>query len=224
MARPRNKARSAVEAGLLLTALGLLALQGQRALDGFAATGTWWALPFALVLGILCADFATGAIHWFGDRFFQETTPVLGDALIRPFREHHVDPQAMVRHGLLELHGNSAIPVVAAVGAAQFFGGGAATPFSSAFGAWLVIFCATSMATNQFHMWAHAESVPPTVRWLQGRGVILSPARHAVHHCGKFDRSYCMTSGFLNPLLDRINFFGRLERGIRALDNTFTFR
>jgi len=217
MAHSPTKTRSVMEAVLLLTALGLLALQGQRAFEGFAATGAWWALPVATVLGILGADFATGAIHWFGDRFFDETTPVLGDALIRPFREHHVDPQAMVRHGLLELHGNSAIPVVAAVGAAQLFGGIAATPWSSAFAAWLVVFCATSMATNQFHMWAHAESVPPTVRWFQKCGVILSPTRHALHHCGKYDRSYCITSGVLNPLLDRSDFFGRLERGIRTL-------
>ncbi len=209
-----------MEAGLVLTALGLLALQGQRAYEGFAATGAWWALPAALVLGILCADFATGAVHWFGDRFFHETTPLLGDALIRPFREHHVDPQAMVRHGLLELHGNSAIPVIAVLGAAQLLGGGAPTPFSSTFGSWLVVFCAASMATNQFHLWAHTASVPPIVRWLQDRGVILSPARHAVHHTGRFDRSYCLTSGFLNPLLDRSDFFARLERCVRALQAT----
>ena len=208
-----------MEAGLVLTALGLLALQGQRAHEGFAATGAWWALPAALVLGILCADFGTGAVNWFCDRFFHETTPLLGDALIRPFREHHADPQAMVRHGFLELHGNSAIPVIAVLGAAQWLGGGAPSLMSSAFAAWLVVFCATSMATNQFHMWAHAASVPAIVRWLQDRGVILSPARHAEHHRGRFDRSYCMTSGFMNRVLDRYDFFARVERRIRALDS-----
>ena len=75
---------------------------------------------------------------------------------------------------------------------------------------------AASMATNQFHMWAHATSVPASVRWLQRLGLVLSPERHARHHCGEFDRSYCMTSGWLNPLLDRIDLFGRIERRIRG--------
>ena len=85
------------------------------------------------------------------------------------------------------------------------------------FDLWLLVFLVASLATSQFHMWAHATQAPAAVRWLQRKGVILSPARHARHHRGGFDRSYCMTSGLLNPVLDRIDFFGNLERGIRSL-------
>jgi ubiquitin-conjugating enzyme E2 variant len=89
--------------------------------------------------------------------------------------------------------------------------------FAGAVDVWLFVFLVLSMATNQFHMWAHATSVPRVVRLLQASRVILSPERHALHHDGNFDRSYCITSGVLNPLLDRSDFFGRMERGIRAL-------
>jgi ubiquitin-conjugating enzyme E2 variant len=203
------------------TAAGLLLAQGARALQGLQATETWWLIPGVLLLGAVGADFATGAVHWFGDRFFRATTPVIGPAIIRPFREHHVDPLAMVRHGLLELHANTAIPVIAVLGAAHVSGAELASPGAVAFQLWLFFLCAASLATNQFHLWAHAPTVPRPVRWLQRHGLILSPERHAQHHRGHFDRSYCITLGWLNPILDRIDFFGRVERGIRALQSVF---
>lgn len=213
----RHSASRVTEAGLVLAALGLLALQAQRAHAGLVSTGSWPVIAGALVVGVLCADFATGIVHWFCDRFFDERTPLLGAALIRPFREHHADPQAMVRHGLLELHGNSAIPIIAALAAVQLLERGPPSVLGASFDAWLFVVAASSMATNQFHMWAHSASAPRIVRWLQAKGVILSPTRHAVHHRHGFDRSYCMTTGLLNPVLDRFDFFGRLERGVRAL-------
>ncbi len=212
----RPPSRLAAEAGFLAAAGALLMLHAGRAFEGLHVSGAWWALPLAILAGYLAADLATGLVHWFGDRFFAEDTPILGDALIRPFREHHDNPRDLVEHGLLELHGNSAIPVVALLGPLWWvpLPVGALT---GAFEAWLVVFAATAMAANQFHMWAHAPSVPPAVRWLQRRGVILSPERHARHHRGGFDRSFCISSGVLNPWLDRIDFFGRLERAIRAV-------
>ena len=213
-------ARRSVEAGLVAAAVALLLAQGARSLQGLQATEAWWMIPGAFVLGVLCADFATGTVHWFCDRFFDETTPILGPALIHPFREHHVDPQGMVRHGLLELHGNSAIPVIAVLGAALLSESSPTSPGVVALHLWIFFLCAGSMATNQFHMWAHAPSVPGPVRWLQRHGVILSPERHALHHGGRFDRSYCMTSGWMNPPLDRIDFFGRIERGFRVLQSS----
>ena len=82
---------------------------------------------------------------------------------------------------------------------------------------WAFVFAFSALLTNQFHLWAHAEKVPTGVRWLQGRGLILTPARHAVHHRGGFSQSYCMTTGWMNPLLDGIDFFPRVERAIRSL-------
>ena len=205
-----------LDASLVALAAAMLLSLALRSADTLQATGLWWLLPPAAFAGVICADFATGTAHWFCDRFFSVDTPILGALLIRPFREHHVDPEAMTRHGLLELHGNSCIPVIAALGAARLLGGEAPSALRLGFDLWLGVFVAASMATNQFHRWAHATSVPASVRWLQRLGLVLSPERHARHHRGEFDRSYCMTSGMLNPLLDRIDFFGRLERRIRG--------
>ncbi len=205
-----------LDASLILLAGAMLLSLAVRSAGTLHATGLWWLLAPTALVGVLCADFATGTAHWFCDRFFSEDTPILGALLIRPFRDHHVDPEAMTRHGLLELHGNSCIPVIAALSAARLFLGEAPGALRLGFDLWLGAFVAAAMATNQFHMWAHATSVPASVRWLQRLGLVLSPERHARHHCGEFDRSYCMTSGWLNPLLDRIDLFGRIERRLRG--------
>ncbi|HXV35882.1 MAG TPA: fatty acid desaturase CarF family protein [Myxococcota bacterium] len=213
----RVSTQKCVEAGLLAGAAALLAIQAGRTAAGLQASGAWWMVPVVVALGVACADFATGVLHWLGDRFFEERTPILGALLIRPFREHHSDPQAMLRHGFLELHANSAIPTIALLGAAQLLDGNPTSAVSAALELWLLAFCASGMAANQLHLWAHAPTVPRLVRCLQRSGVILSPERHALHHAGRFDRSYCVTSGWLNPLLDRADFFGRIERALRAL-------
>ena len=206
-----------VEAGLIGIAIVLLGELGASAIGSLLSSGHWWLLAPAVTFGIVGADFGTGAVHWFGDRFFNERTPVVGPMLIRPFREHHSDPEAMTRHGLLELHGNSCIPVIIVLGVVRLLPGDSACTARLGFDLWLWVLLTASMATNQLHMWAHATSVPAAARWLQRRGVILPPERHARHHRGDFDRSYCLTTGWLNPALDRIDFFGSLERGIRNL-------
>ena len=96
-----------IATSVLAMALARDVLHASSELDGS------WILLVALLLGVLCADFATGTVHWFCDSFFAADTPVVGRVLVAPFREHHVDPLSITRHGLLELHGNSCIPLIA---------------------------------------------------------------------------------------------------------------
>ena len=50
-------------------------------------------------------------------------------------------------------------------------------------------------------------------RW----GLILSPTHHAQHHAHPYDDYYCITTGWVNPLLVRIRFFRHAERLISAV-------
>ncbi len=206
--------------GLLICAAGALALGlALGVVRAASLASALWVLPAGLVLGVVAADFASGTAHWFCDRFFSADTPLLGSALIAPFREHHDDPLSITRHGPLELHGNSCLPVVPVLLLAH------ALPDPASVGgvlggSALLFFALASMATNQCHRWAHEPAPAKPVVWLQRHGFILSPEMHARHHSDDFNRSFCMTTGWLNPLLDRIAFFPRLERRIRALRPT----
>jgi hypothetical protein len=68
-----------------------------------------------------------------------------------------------------------------------------------------------AVATNQFHKWAHQATSPRVARWLQSAGLILSTRHHAIHHAAPHDRHYCITVGWLNPLLNAVRFFRAAE-------------
>ncbi len=71
------------------------------ALSLAAGTSAWLVLP-AFLLGYLLADMLSGTAHWICDTFFEEDTPVIGQLVIRPFREHHVYPQRITLYRFIE--------------------------------------------------------------------------------------------------------------------------
>ncbi len=169
--------------------------------EGAAAPG----LVLAGAAGILAADLGTGLVHWLGDRCFDADTPILGPTLIRPFREHHDDPLAITRHGFLEVTGNNALfllPIAASVAAlAPAFGRDGWVTLLVGF---LTVMAWVALASNPIHRWAHMRRPPTPARWLQRHSLILSPRHHARHHDGRFDRCFCVATGWMNPVLDRV--------------------
>lgn len=174
-----------------------------------------FALGLGSLLGYLAADLVAGSVHWLADRYFAADTPILGPALIAPFRAHHDDPEEMARHDFFEVSGNNAISTAPVVWALALL-----PPPTDPGSALAVVFGASLtlslFATNQLHAWAHAPRPHAVARALQRRGLVLTPARHARHHSGGHDRAYCVTSGWLNPLLDGLGLFGRLEALVDA--------
>jgi len=175
--------------------------------------------PIGVLGGYLFADFLAGAVHWLADRYFDPETPVLGPMLIAPFREHHTDPRSISRHDFFEVSGNNALVSIPLP--LLLFLLPAPTDYASTT---LLVFGLSAslalVATNLFHGWAHAEDPPRITRLLQRFGLILTPSQHARHHAANHDRAYCVTSGWLNPLLDRIQFFDRIEGLIALLSRT----
>jgi hypothetical protein len=166
----------------------------------------------AALAGYLVADFISGFVHWAGDTVGDEHTPVFGPNFVRPFRYHHVDQKDITRHDFVETNGNNCIVVAPVLlllvlamprATGAYFYGAVVVTFTSWF-----VFC-----TNQFHKWAHHDNPARWVRALQRMGLILSPEHHAIHHASPQNKSYCITVGWMNPLLDRVGFF-RLCEGI----------
>jgi plasmanylethanolamine desaturase len=166
-----------------------------------------WATPFAGVaaalVGWLLADLISGVVHLSADELGDERTPLVGRNVIAPFREHHRDPRAMTEHGVVETNGDSALAVLPVMLGGLWLG--STMPGLEAFAqhVGLLSFSAAILLTNQIHQWAHTRHAPCIVRWLQRHAVILSPVHHAQHH--RFhDRAFCITSGWCNPLLDKL--------------------
>lgn len=225
MSTPSRESLSHYTSGArLVDSLGIVgfftaaALNGARvvAIGAEAADGVTAAALFA---GYLGADVASGTVHWFFDTWLSAQTPVLGSMFVRPFREHHVDPLAITRHDFVETNGSNCLATVPVLLGALALDP-AAGALSRAGVVFAVALCLGVFATNQLHKWAHLPERPAWLRALHATGLVLRPEHHAVHHCAPYARHYCITTGWMNPLLDGIGFYRGLERIISRLTGT----
>ena len=212
-AAPRS--RAAWGAASLL-ALPLGAAQVCALLASLDAHDVLPALLGALA-GAVAADAASGLVHWACDTWGDERTPIVGERLIRGFREHHRDPRAMLAHHWVEVNRESAVAAGAVLLLLWLPPVQHALAGQPALHAFALTFIAYGAAANQLHYWAHLDAPPGAVRWLQRRGAILSPARHARHHRAPWTRAYCISTGWLNPLLDAAGAWRALERAVTRI-------
>lgn len=194
------------------SAIGVDVLEGLSGQTGLI----WLVVPIALA-GYIAADFASGFVHWLADTYGSPSTPLLGPKLVTPFREHHDDPGAICRHDFLEANGDNCmisqfvlLPTYAFVPAED---GGWATALSL----FVLALALGVLLTSIVHGWAHHHDPPRIARWLQKANLVLSAERHALHHRSPHASHYCITTGWLNPLLDKTRFFRRFERLLSRL-------
>ena len=173
----------------------------------------WLALS-AFMAGFVGADFVSGFVHWAADTWGTPEWPLVGKALIRPFREHHVDQTEITRHDFIETNGNNCfVSIFPTVGAALIPMRGTVSTFACE------LMFALSFAvfgTNQFHKWAHMTTPPRMVAFLQRLNLLLPADHHALHHSAPYAKYYCITVGWMNEVLFRVRFFQVLERLITA--------
>ena len=179
------------------------------------AGGWWLSVMIGALVGAMAIDFLTGIVHWACDRFGDPTTPVLGRSLIASFRDHHVNPTGIIDHDWIETNGQASFFALIAL-----FVVAASIPSVNS---WVGAIAATTLATmaalgawaNQIHKWAHMTDAPRCARALQNIGLALHPDDHAYHHRAPHDRGYCISTGWMNPVLDRLGLWSWLERSLR---------
>jgi len=167
-----------------------------------------WVLP----LSLLMSDFLSGLLHWAGDSFladdlvspkrFPRLNAVLS-AACKEFSDHHVRP---AHSGALSYWAATYDSYYVATGITSLFVGVTSVPL------WWALTLLHGTNSTYFHTMAHRSRPPLFFRMLQQTGLILTPARHRLHHQGAHDSNYCISMGVMNPLLDRIGFWRRLER------------
>lgn len=162
----------------------------------------------ALLLALATADLLSGVVHYLLDCKGSPATPVLG-AFIRPFRDHHVDPGEMTRHGFVHTNGHTAMAIAPLLALLLL-----ARPEQPQAGPvllflFLLLLLLCLGLTNQLHKWAHAAVAPAPVRWLQALRLVLPRHGHALHHAGHRDH-FCITTGWNNGWLARTQLLQRL--------------
>lgn len=183
----------------------------------------WLSLIVVLVIGApvawILADLVSGLVHWFADTYGADDTPLFGPWLIKPFRQHHIYPRDICTHNLVLTIGNSCTAAAPfEVGLLYLLLSDKEISVTEA-GLALVfnLFAMAMVATNILHKWAHAEKTNWLISQLQRSRIFLSPEHHHIHHTKPFDSNYCITNGWLNPILERLRFFRGIEAGLSAI-------
>lgn len=152
-----------------------------------------------IALAWLTADFITGVVHWWEDRYGNPDWPVIGKYVVAPNILHHEDQRAFLAGNFFTRNWTTFLPAFAA-----------SALFALAGLYWLALTAAFCGLGNEIHGWAH-QKCNRLVRGLQLLGVFCSPEDHAVHHERPFDRYYCVMTSYLNPVLSTIRFWPALE-------------
>lgn len=160
-------------------------------------------IAWQFVACVLAADFVTGFVHWWEDTYGLPTWPVLGEHVIEPNIEHHRHPGLM---GAMNRFwdrwwqgGLFALGVMAIAGLVGVL-------------TWhLVAIAAVASLGNEVHTWSHRGQRSGIVGLLQDAALVQTPQQHAKHHRGEFDRYYCTITNITNAVLERLNFWRRLE-------------
>ena len=210
---PHSGAHRALEAfGIFAASTLVVALAMRVTLSVWDAPVRALTVAGAAAVGVLLADLFSGVVHWGFDRFGDESMPFFGPAFVKPFRLHHTDPKDILRHGFLETNGNTSLATVIPLALLSFL------PLESSWALFVVVAMTVAsvlaVLTNQLHKWAHDESPPRAVAWMQRAHLILPRDHHALHHAWPHETHYCITTGWLNATLAKISLWRALERVI----------
>lgn len=182
----------------------ILTLWTVQAVVQAVPTGRAWLAALCCFAGLCLADFLSGMVHWSADTYGSPQMPVFGN-FVRTFREHHTDQVDITRHDFIETNGDACILT---------------SPVHFSFLLWVedpfALSCMAgvfviSYMNSQIHKWAHSAERPWLLRAIQRVRFVLSPTHHSNHHSGPHLTHYCITTGWMNPVLDGIGFFRKLE-------------
>ena len=162
------------------------------------------------VLIVALADFLAGIIHWAEDAYFTEDTPVIGALFIRPNIVHHHLPRYFTRLSWWQ----SSWDLVLLGGALLL----AAWPLGL-LGWPLGLFVAVSVNGNEVHKWSHRtrKENGRLISTLQDWRILQTPRHHGRHHSDPKNTHYCPITNLVNPLLEHVSFWFRLESIIERL-------
>jgi ubiquitin-conjugating enzyme E2 variant len=136
-----------------------------------------------------------------------ERWPITGRFVTKPNILHHHDPRYFTRHTWWQSSWD-----LLCVGILVLL-----MAWTTGLLTWhVLLFVALGVNANQIHKWAHRTCAEngPTISFLQRLRLLQTPRHHAHHHTDPKNSHYCVLTGFLNPVLDGIRFWERIENVI----------
>lgn len=154
------------------------------------------------LVGWLVADLLGGFVHWWQDRIGKPQWKWLDKWVFGPNRLHHDEPRAFTNSGFWQRNSTTiAAATAAAIIWLALTGPSIVLLFAFIGGA----------LQSQIHYWQHS----PTSEWIkvfQRIGIIQGPQQHSKHHYQGADKYYCILTAWLNPVLEKLSFWNRLEK------------
>ena len=172
------------------------------------------AVQVVLIVGL--ADFVAGLVHWAEDAYFTEETPVIGPRIIVPNIVHHHVPRYFTRLSWWKSSADILLVGLLAIAVAWPLG----------LMSWqLLLFVAVSVNANEIHKMAHRTRAEngSLISKLQDWYILQTPHHHGLHHKDPKNTFYCPVTNYVNPLLEKVQFWPRLEAFI-ALRTGVTHR
>ena len=157
-----------------------------------------------LFITVLLIDFASGLIHWAEDTYWTVKTPIIGNWLIKPNILHHTKSSEFVKKSWFQSSWDLLLAGIAVLLMCKYFG----------YLSWhLYLFVLIMINANQIHKWAHMNPkiIPVFIKFLQQLRIIQTSKHHANHHRGEQNTHYCLITELMNPLLDNLGFWRKLE-------------
>ncbi|MEI9959889.1 MAG: fatty acid desaturase CarF family protein [Limisphaerales bacterium] len=153
---------------------------------------------------VFAAEFVAGLVHWFEDAYIRDHTPIVGKLIGRPNTVHHHYPRYMTRHNWWQTSWILLLPATALIIIAWCLG-------MLNWQIWLFAILAAN--ANEFHKWEHRtrKENGRIISFLQDIKLLQSVKHHALHHTDPKNSHYCTITNVLNPALDYIRFWDRLE-------------
>ncbi|CAG0898793.1 unnamed protein product [Cyprideis torosa] len=209
-----SKAKRIQEMLCVATTTSLFLLNGYFIIR-FLDWNHWRGVAIAGFLGIITADFLSGLVHWAADTWGSVDLPILGKNIIRSFREHHIDPTSITRHDFIETNGDNfmlCIPGLLLLTREFFVCTADQIQLEFPLLAFLYLLGIFVAMTNQIHKWSHMYGILPRwVLFLQSAHLILPRRHHRIHHVSPHETYFCITTGWLNWPLEKLQFWRALE-------------
>lgn len=170
-----------------------------------------------ILIAWLLADWLTGAVHWFEDRYMDSFSLNFLNSLAEENDLHHRQPTAMILStGWVNMRSAAAIgwPLAALLWWCGM-------PLI----VWLVPFFASF--GNLVHRWSHTpkRQLPRWIRGMQEFGLFISHEHHDAHHRSMkrlipkhlAGYKFCPMTDWMNPLLDGLRFWFVVEYLFEAI-------